>query len=173
MPELLTIERLSAGYGEAVVLNEVSLALAEGQSLALLGRNGMGKTTLINSIVGVTRFLAGRIGLDVGVGVVMGDEDRTQCRERDAGAGVLLSDADAAIEYISGAIAQHHVRGHLPGASWSPAARAAAGAKQDELGELRILQRGLRLLRRGVGRRRLRSHRRRGRGQGGRRRQAR
>ena len=64
MPDLLTIERLSAGYGEAVVLNEVSLALAEGRSLALLGRNGMGKTTLINSIVGVTRFIAGRIGLD-------------------------------------------------------------------------------------------------------------
>src|SRR5215510_5106606 len=64
MPDLLTIERLSAGYGEAVVLNEVSLTLAEGQSLALLGRNGMGKTTLINSIVGVTRFFAGSIGLD-------------------------------------------------------------------------------------------------------------
>src|SRR5215211_1094009 len=64
MPDLLTIERLSAGYGEAVVLNEISLALAEGQSLALLGRNGMGKTTLINSIVGVTRFISGRIGLD-------------------------------------------------------------------------------------------------------------
>src|SRR5258708_29076987 len=64
MPGLLSIERLRAGYGEAVVLNAVSLALAEGQSLALLGRNGMGKTTLINSLVGVTRFLAGRIGLD-------------------------------------------------------------------------------------------------------------
>src|SRR2546422_10013856 len=64
MPELLTIEQLSAGYGEAVVLNAVSLALAEGQSLALLGRNGMGKTTLINSIVGVTRFIAGGISLD-------------------------------------------------------------------------------------------------------------
>ena len=64
MPELLTIERLSAGYGEAVVLNAISLTLAEGQSLALLGRNGMGKTTLINSIVGVTRFISGRIGLD-------------------------------------------------------------------------------------------------------------
>jgi ABC-type branched-chain amino acid transport systems, ATPase component len=64
MPELLVIERLSAGYGEAVVLDEVSLALAEGQSLALLGRNGMGKTTLINSIVGVTRFLGGTIALD-------------------------------------------------------------------------------------------------------------
>src|SRR5439155_8575280 len=64
MPERLTIEQLSAGYGEAVVLNAVSLALAERQSLALLGRNGMGKTTLINSIVGVTRYIAGRIGLD-------------------------------------------------------------------------------------------------------------
>ena len=64
MPDLLTIERLSAGYGEAVVLNEISLTLAEGQSLALLGRNGMGKTTLINSIVGVTRFIGGTIALD-------------------------------------------------------------------------------------------------------------
>jgi branched-chain amino acid transport system ATP-binding protein len=64
MPELLTIERLTAGYGEAIVLNAVSLALSEGKSLALLGRNGMGKTTLINSIVGVTRFVGGQITLD-------------------------------------------------------------------------------------------------------------
>jgi len=47
-----------------VVLNEVSLVLPQGQSLALLGRNGMGKTTLINSIVGVTRFIGGTISLD-------------------------------------------------------------------------------------------------------------
>ena len=64
MPDLLTVEKLSAGYGEAIVLNEVSLLLAEGQALALLGRNGMGKTTLINSIVGVTRYIGGRINLD-------------------------------------------------------------------------------------------------------------
>ena len=64
MPELLAIDRLTAGYGEAVVLNAVSLVLAERQSLALLGRNGMGKTTLINSIVGVTRFISGNIALD-------------------------------------------------------------------------------------------------------------
>ena len=64
MPELLWFERLTAGYGEAVVLNEVSLVLPQGQSLALLGRNGMGKTTLINSIVGVTRFIGGTISLD-------------------------------------------------------------------------------------------------------------
>jgi branched-chain amino acid transport system ATP-binding protein len=64
MPELLTIEDLSAGYGEAVVLSHVSLSLVEGQALALLGRNGMGKTTLINTIVGVTHYLGGKISLD-------------------------------------------------------------------------------------------------------------
>jgi branched-chain amino acid transport system ATP-binding protein len=63
MAELLTIEKLRAGYGEAVVLSDISLDLAEGQSLALLGRNGMGKTTLINSIVGVTRYRSGTISL--------------------------------------------------------------------------------------------------------------
>jgi branched-chain amino acid transport system ATP-binding protein len=63
MAELLGIERLRAGYGEAVVLSDISLELAEGQSLALLGRNGMGKTTLINSIVGVTRYRGGAITL--------------------------------------------------------------------------------------------------------------
>ncbi|MGB7099021.1 MAG: ATP-binding cassette domain-containing protein, partial [Xanthobacteraceae bacterium] len=64
MPDLLSIEQLSAGYGEAVVLAGISLSLAEGQALALLGRNGMGKTTLINSIVGVTRYFSGKITLD-------------------------------------------------------------------------------------------------------------
>jgi branched-chain amino acid transport system ATP-binding protein len=64
MAELLSIEQLSAGYGEAVVLSNVSLTLNEGQALALLGRNGMGKTTLINTIVGVTRYIAGKIALD-------------------------------------------------------------------------------------------------------------
>jgi branched-chain amino acid transport system ATP-binding protein len=63
MPELLRLDRLKAGYGEAVVLDEISLRLDEGQSLALLGRNGMGKTTLINSIVGVTRYRSGVIHL--------------------------------------------------------------------------------------------------------------
>ncbi|MGA3309069.1 MAG: ABC transporter ATP-binding protein [Xanthobacteraceae bacterium] len=64
MPDLLSVEQLSAGYGEAVVLSSISLSLAEGQALALLGRNGMGKTTLINTIVGVTRYFSGKIVLD-------------------------------------------------------------------------------------------------------------
>ncbi len=49
MSDLLAIDSLRAGYGEAVVLPNMSLRLAEGQVLALLGRNGTGKTTLINS----------------------------------------------------------------------------------------------------------------------------
>ena len=64
MRELLKIAQLCAGYGEAVVLSNVSLTLAEGEALALLGRNGMGKTTLINTIVGVTRYISGTITLD-------------------------------------------------------------------------------------------------------------
>src|SRR3979490_1141885 len=63
MPDLLTIEGLRAGYGEAVVLPCMSLRLPESQVLALLGRNGTGKTTLINSIVGVTRRFGGTVSL--------------------------------------------------------------------------------------------------------------
>jgi branched-chain amino acid transport system ATP-binding protein len=61
MPKLLSLEKLSTGYGEATVLQQVSLALEEGSSLALLGRNGMGKSTLLASIIGVTRWLGGSI----------------------------------------------------------------------------------------------------------------
>ena len=63
MSEIVAIEHLSAGYGNAVVLGDVSLSLTQGQSLALLGRNGMGKTTLLNSIIGVTRRRGGTIRL--------------------------------------------------------------------------------------------------------------
>ena len=63
MAELLVIDNLSAGYGEAVILHEVSLSLAQGETLALLGRNGTGKTTLINTIAGATRQHTGRIML--------------------------------------------------------------------------------------------------------------
>ncbi|MBN8977029.1 MAG: ABC transporter ATP-binding protein [Rhizobiales bacterium] len=72
MPDLLSIENLRAGYGEAVVLPDMTLRLADGEVLALLGRNGTGKTTLINSIVGVTRRFSGTIRL--------GDTDLTSLR---------------------------------------------------------------------------------------------
>ncbi|MGN6462251.1 MAG: ABC transporter ATP-binding protein [Pseudolabrys sp.] len=63
MTEILRIDGLSAGYGNARVLDDVSLTLMRGECVAVLGRNGMGKTTLINSIVGVTCRYAGRITL--------------------------------------------------------------------------------------------------------------
>jgi len=63
MSDFLVIERLRAGYGEAVVLPELSLTLKDGEVLALLGRNGTGKTTLVNSIVGVTRRFSGTLRL--------------------------------------------------------------------------------------------------------------
>ena len=63
MAELLKVEGLKSGYGEAVVVQGVDLRMDEGESLALLGRNGTGKTTLLNTLVGVTRRHAGRIWL--------------------------------------------------------------------------------------------------------------
>jgi len=62
MASLLEVERLTAGYGESVVLDDVSFALDEGASLALLGRNGVGKTTLLLTLMGLARRHAGSIG---------------------------------------------------------------------------------------------------------------
>jgi branched-chain amino acid transport system ATP-binding protein len=59
MADLLTVDRVTAGYGDGVVLEGVSLALGEGDSLALLGRNGMGKTTLLVTLMGLTRMHGG------------------------------------------------------------------------------------------------------------------
>jgi branched-chain amino acid transport system ATP-binding protein len=70
MAELLQVKDLSAGYGEAVVLHDVSLSIDEGQTLALLGRNGTGKTTLINTLAGATRQRGGSISLGVGATAV-------------------------------------------------------------------------------------------------------
>lgn len=64
MADLLRLEGLSAGYGASVVIHDVSLSLGQGRSLALLGRNGVGKTTLVNSVIGVTRRHGGRVLLD-------------------------------------------------------------------------------------------------------------
>ena len=63
MAELLNVQGLRSGYGEAVVVQGVDFRLDEGQSLALLGRNGTGKTTLLNTLIGVTRRHQGSITL--------------------------------------------------------------------------------------------------------------
>ena len=61
MPDALQIRRLSSGYGETVVLEDVALTLPERGSLAVLGRNGVGKTTLLATIMGHTSFHSGSI----------------------------------------------------------------------------------------------------------------
>jgi len=58
---LLEVEGLTAGYGEAVVLEEMSLSVGDGEGLAVLGRNGVGKTTLMLAIMGHARRFAGRL----------------------------------------------------------------------------------------------------------------
>ena len=63
MRELLALREVSAGYGDAVVISHIDLRLVEGESLAVLGRNGTGKTTLLNTIVGITQHHGGRIEL--------------------------------------------------------------------------------------------------------------
>jgi len=61
MAELLHLEKLWAGYGEAVVLEDIALTLNEGDSLSLLGRNGMGKTTLLSTLMGAANYHSGTI----------------------------------------------------------------------------------------------------------------
>ena len=61
MTELLRLEKLSSGYGESVVLEDIALVMEEGDSLAVLGRNGMGKTTLLNTLMGLTSLHGGTV----------------------------------------------------------------------------------------------------------------
>jgi branched-chain amino acid transport system ATP-binding protein len=61
MAKLLEVDGVWAGYGLATVLEEVSFGVDEGASLALLGRNGMGKSTLLATLMGATRQTRGNI----------------------------------------------------------------------------------------------------------------
>lgn len=68
MAEGLIVSDLRAGYGETVVLDQISVALAAGDTLALLGRNGVGKSTLLQTMMGHTTVHAGSVhwaGADV------------------------------------------------------------------------------------------------------------
>jgi branched-chain amino acid transport system ATP-binding protein len=58
---LLRLDKVTAGYGDAVVLHDISLELPQNGSLALLGRNGVGKTTLLMTIMGYTQMRGGSV----------------------------------------------------------------------------------------------------------------
>jgi len=59
----LELDDVSAGYGETVVLEKVALALRHGETLSIIGRNGVGKTTLVATIMGHTTLHGGRLRL--------------------------------------------------------------------------------------------------------------
>ncbi|MGH8650146.1 MAG: ATP-binding cassette domain-containing protein, partial [Burkholderiales bacterium] len=61
MPDGLRLAGVHAGYGETVVLEDIAFSLPERGSLAVLGRNGVGKTTLLSTIIGHTTFHSGSI----------------------------------------------------------------------------------------------------------------
>ncbi|HLU20812.1 MAG TPA: ATP-binding cassette domain-containing protein [Pusillimonas sp.] len=61
MSEILSLQGVTAGYGDAVIIEDISLAVEQGASLAVLGRNGVGKTTLLRTVLGATRQFRGDI----------------------------------------------------------------------------------------------------------------
>ena len=63
-PPLLEVDNIETGYGRSQVLFGISLAVAAGEMVSLMGRNGMGKTTTVRSIMGLTPAMAGRVRFD-------------------------------------------------------------------------------------------------------------
>jgi len=63
MPETLQLKGVTAGYGETHVLEGIDLALAHGESLSIIGRNGVGKSTLLETIMGHTTLHSGDLRL--------------------------------------------------------------------------------------------------------------
>lgn len=63
-PTTLVIDGLSSGYGSTQVLHDISLQVPRGQVVAVFGRNGVGKTTLLRSVLGLLPLTAGRIELE-------------------------------------------------------------------------------------------------------------
>jgi len=60
----LEMRNVSAGYGETVVIEDVNLALAPGECVSVIGRNGVGKTTLLATVMGHTTLHAGEVALN-------------------------------------------------------------------------------------------------------------
>ncbi|MEO8924221.1 MAG: ATP-binding cassette domain-containing protein, partial [Caldimonas sp.] len=61
---MLSVSKLSAGYGAIPVLHQVSMTIAPGESLGILGHNGMGKTTLLRCLIGALKPTEGRVQLN-------------------------------------------------------------------------------------------------------------
>jgi len=78
---VLALDRVSAGYGETVVLETIELTLTPGESLSIIGRNGVGKSTLLATIMGHTTLHGGRV-------LLHGDDISTMATYRRVAAGL-------------------------------------------------------------------------------------
>jgi len=63
MNALLAFDSVEAGYGYGRILHGISFAIDKGDAVAILGRNGVGKTTIVNTFLGIARLLSGRVHL--------------------------------------------------------------------------------------------------------------
>ena len=64
MANALELKAVSAGYGETVVIENINLAIAPGESISVIGRNGVGKTTLLATVMGHTALHTGTLALN-------------------------------------------------------------------------------------------------------------
>jgi branched-chain amino acid transport system ATP-binding protein len=152
---LLEVADLSAWYGEAQVLRDVSLTVCPGEVVTLVGRNGAGKTTLLRAIMGLHRHTTGRVSLD-------GREVSKDAPERRARAGVgwvpddrgiyasltvaenlrlvpVVSDLAWTLDQVHELFPVLHQRRDFPGTKLS-------GGEQQMLAMARVLRMGSRLL---------------------------
>jgi branched-chain amino acid transport system ATP-binding protein len=90
MTAALELQGVSSGYGEALVLRELNLTVQPGEIFALLGKNGMGKSTLLKTIMGYLRVRSGRI-------LVAGDETTGSAPHRVARRSVAYTPQEQAL----------------------------------------------------------------------------
>ena len=80
MDNLLQINSLNTFYGESHILRDVDLNVKEGEMVCLIGRNGVGKTTLLKSLIGILKIQSGEINF---LGEIINRQKHTKEREKE------------------------------------------------------------------------------------------
>lgn len=155
MKTLLQVSGLHAWYGESHVLHGVDMVIGEGEMITILGRNGVGKTTTLRTIMGILRERKGQIIFDgkdlmgvplhrtahAGIGFV--PEERgifaTLTVEENLMLPPVVADTGLSLDEIYDLFPNLHERRHSPGTKLS-------GGEQQMLAIARILRTGVRLL---------------------------
>ena len=96
MSSLLALDRVSLGYGQRTILKDISLTVAQGEVVALMGGSGSGKTTLLRAATGQLRALSGSIKL---FGQDLNSLDQHELREARQRMGVLFQQGALSVSY--------------------------------------------------------------------------